>query len=131
MLRVRQDKHGRNSNIGMASLATEEQANLAIKMLNKTNNQVANEYKHTNQTNNLNNIHRRKIKDTRKLLKKSNFRKQRHIYACESKEYLVNSYNESINPFVTNEEWLQISEEEFKYFLEEYGKISTIKTQRN
>ena len=38
MLRVRQDKHGRNSNIRMACLATEEQANLAIKMLNKTNN---------------------------------------------------------------------------------------------
>ena len=49
MLRVRQDKHGRNSNIGMASLATEEQANLAIKMLNKTNNQAGNKYKHRNQ----------------------------------------------------------------------------------
>ena len=35
-MRVRQDKYGRKSNIGMACLATKEQAKLAIKMLNKT-----------------------------------------------------------------------------------------------
>ena len=35
-MRVRQDKHGRKGNIGMACLATEEQAKLAIKMLSKT-----------------------------------------------------------------------------------------------
>ena len=44
----------RNQIIGMAFLATEEQAKLAIKMLNKTNQFVANEYKHRNETNNLN-----------------------------------------------------------------------------
>ena len=33
---VRQDKHGRKGNIRMACLATEEQAKLAIKILNKT-----------------------------------------------------------------------------------------------
>ena len=33
-MRVRQDKHGRQGNIGMACLATEEQGKLAIKMLN-------------------------------------------------------------------------------------------------
>ena len=45
-MRVRQDKYGRKSNIGMACLATKEQAKLAIKMLNKTKQYVANEYKH-------------------------------------------------------------------------------------
>ena len=33
--------------------------------------------------------------------------------------------------FVTNEEWPDISVEELKYFLEEYEKISSIKTRRN
>ena len=33
-MRVRQDKHGRQGNIGTACLATEEQGKLAIKMLN-------------------------------------------------------------------------------------------------
>ena len=32
-MRVRQDKHGRKDNIGMACLTTEDQAKLAIKML--------------------------------------------------------------------------------------------------
>ena len=41
-MRVRQDKHGGKGNIGMACLATEEQAKLAIKMLNKTNMQQMN-----------------------------------------------------------------------------------------
>ena len=36
-MRVRQDKHGRQGNIGMACLATEEQGKLALKMLNKKN----------------------------------------------------------------------------------------------
>ena len=39
----------------MAYFATEEQAILVIKMLSKTRHYVANEYKHRNQTNNLNN----------------------------------------------------------------------------
>ena len=43
---VRQDKYGRNGNIGMACLATKEQAKLAIKMLNKTKQYVANQYKY-------------------------------------------------------------------------------------
>ena len=53
-MRVRQDKHGRKGNIRMACLATEEQAKLAIKMLNKTK-YIASEYKYKKQTNNLNN----------------------------------------------------------------------------
>ena len=43
---VKQDKHGRKGNIGMVCLSTEKQAKLAIKMLNKTNQCVANEYTH-------------------------------------------------------------------------------------
>ena len=35
------------------------------------------------------------------------------------------------NLFATNEEWPEVSEKQLKYFLEEYGKISSIKTQRN
>ena len=46
-MRVRQDKYGRKGNIGMACLAKKEQAKLTIKMLNKTKQYVANEYKHT------------------------------------------------------------------------------------
>ena len=41
-VRVRQDKYGRKGNIGMACLATKEQAKLAIKMLNKTKQYVTN-----------------------------------------------------------------------------------------
>ena len=52
-MRVRQGKHGRKGNIGMACLATEEQAKLAMKILNKTKHYVANEYKHRKHTNNL------------------------------------------------------------------------------
>ena len=59
----------------MACFTTEDQAKLAIKMLNKTKQYVANEYKRRKQANNLNNS-TQEIKDTRKLLQKNNFRKQ-------------------------------------------------------
>ena len=72
-MRVRQDKHGRKDNIGMACLATKEQAKLAINMLNKSKQYVANEYKHRKQTNNLNN----NAKEKDKRYKKLNSRKQR------------------------------------------------------
>ena len=65
-MRVRQDKYGRKDNIGMAFLATGEQAKIAIKMLNKTNHYVANEYKHRNQINNLNNSAQEKDKRYKK-----------------------------------------------------------------
>ena len=74
-MRVRQDECGRKCNVGMACFATEDQAKLAIKMLNKTKQYVANEYKRRKQANNLNNS-TQEIKDTRKLLQKNNFRKQ-------------------------------------------------------
>ena len=41
-MRVRQDKHGKNSNIRMVYLATGEQAKIAAKMFNKANQYVAN-----------------------------------------------------------------------------------------
>ena len=41
-MRVRQDERGRKRNIGMACFATEDQAKLAIKMLNKTKQYIAN-----------------------------------------------------------------------------------------
>ena len=47
-MRVRQNKHGRKGNIEMVCLATEEQAKLAINMLNKTTQYEANEEKHIN-----------------------------------------------------------------------------------
>ena len=62
----------------MASLATEDQAKLAIKMHNKTKQYVANEYKHRKQTTETI-VHKRKIKDIRNLLKKNNSRKQRPV----------------------------------------------------
>ena len=61
-MRVRQDKYGRKGNIGIACLATKEQAKLAIKMLHKTSQYVANEYKHKKQTNHLDNITKGKDK---------------------------------------------------------------------
>ena len=61
----------------MACLATKEQAKLEIKMLNKTKQYVANEYKYRKQTNNLKIIRKRKRKNARNLWKKNNSRKQR------------------------------------------------------
>ena len=61
----------------MACLATKEQAKLEIKMLNKTKQYVANEYKYRKQTNNLKIIQKRKRKNARNLWKKNNSRKQR------------------------------------------------------
>ena len=52
-------------------------------------------------------------------------------YACGSKEHLIKTCKKNTNLFVTNEEWPDISEEELKYFLEEYGKVNSIKTRRN
>ena len=52
-------------------------------------------------------------------------------YAWGSKKHLIKLCKKNTNLFVTNEEWPDISEEELKYFLEEYGNISSIKTRRN
>ena len=52
-------------------------------------------------------------------------------YVCGSKEHLIKSCKKNTNLFVTNEEWPDISEEELKFYLEEYGKVNIIKTRRN
>ena len=70
----------------MAFLATEEQVKLAIKMLNKIKQNVANEYKHRKQTNNLNNsTQEKKAKDTRNLWKKNNSREGRPVMHVDQK----------------------------------------------
>ena len=61
----------------MTCLATKEQAKLTIKMLNKTNQYVANKYKDKKQTNNLNNNTKEKDKRYNKPVEENNFRKQR------------------------------------------------------
>ena len=127
ILRVRQDKYGRKDNIGMACLATKEQAKLAIKILNKTKRYVANEYKHKKQTNNLNNNTKEKDKRYKKPVEEKQLQETKTCYACGSKEHLIKTCKKNTNPFVTNEEWLDISEEELEYYLEEYGKVKSIK----
>ena len=80
--RVRQDKYGRKGNIGMACLATKEQAKLAIKMLNKTKQYVANEYKHKKQTNNLNNNTKEKDKRYKKPVEEKQHQEAKTCYGC-------------------------------------------------
>ena len=48
-----------------------------------------------------------------------------------SNKIIQKEHKKNTNLFVTNEEWPDISEEELKYFLEEYGKVNSIKTRRN
>ena len=52
-MRVRQDERERKDNIRLACFAIENQAKLAVKMVNKTKHYIANEYKHKKQTHNL------------------------------------------------------------------------------
>ena len=52
-------------------------------------------------------------------------------YACGSREHLIRSCKNNTNLFATNEEWPDISEEELKYYLEEYGKVNSMQTRRN
>ena len=100
-------------------------------MLNKINHYVANEYKHRNQTNNLNNNAHEKVQRRKKPVEEKKLQETKTCYAYGSEEDLIKSCKNNTNLFVTNEEWLEILEEELKYSLEEYGKISSIKTQRN
>ena len=52
-MRVRQDERERKDNIRLACFAIENQAKLAVKMVNKTKRYIANDYKHKKQTHNL------------------------------------------------------------------------------
>ena len=130
-MRVRQDECGRKCNVGMACFATEDQAKLAIKMLNKTKQYIANEYKHRKQKNNSSNIIQGKDKRYKRTVEEKQLQETKTCYACGSEKHLIESCKKKTNLFVTNEEWPDISEEELKYFLEEYGKINSIKAQRN
>ena len=99
-------------------------------MLNKTKQYVANEYKYKKQTNNLNNT---QVKDEKykKPVEEKQHQETSTCYAYGSKKHLIKSYKKNANLFVTNEEWPNILEEEFKYCLEEYGKVNSVKTRRN
>ena len=103
-MRVRQDKPGRKGNTGMACLATEEQAKLAIKMLKKTKQYVGNEYKHRKQTSNLNNNTKEKEKRYKKPVEEKQLQETKTCYACGSKKHLMKSCKKNTNLFATNEE---------------------------
>ena len=111
-MRLGQDKHGRKGNIGMACFATEDQAKLAINMLNKTEQYIENEYKHRKQTNNLNNSIKEKDKRYQKTVEENQLKETMTCYGCGSKKHLIKSCKKNL--FVTNEEWLNIPREEFK-----------------
>ena len=81
---MRQDEHGRKDNIGMACFATESQAKLAIKMLNKTRQYIANEYKHRKQTHNLHNSIQEKDKSFKKTVEEKQLQETKTCYACGS-----------------------------------------------
>ena len=103
-MRARQDKHRRKGNMGMACLATEEQIKLAIKMVKKTQQYVANEYNHRKQTNNLNNSTQEKDKKYMKPVEEKQLQETKSFYACGSKEHLIKSCRKITNLFATNEE---------------------------
>ena len=99
-------------------------------MLSKTKTYVANEYKHRKQINNLNNSTQEKDKKYKKPAEEKQIQETKTCYACGSKEHLIESCKKNTNLFATNEEWPDIPEQELKYFLEDYGKISIIKTRK-
>ena len=115
----------------MACLATEEQAKLTIKMLKKASHYVANEYKLRNQLNNLSNSTQEKDERYKKPVEEKQLQETKTCYACGSKEHQMKPCKRKNNLFFTNEDRPEISEEELKYFLIEYGKINSIKTRRN
>ena len=100
-------------------------------MLKKTKQYIANEYKHRKQTHNLHNGIPEKDKSYKKTVEEKQLQEAKTGYACGSKKHLIKLCKKKNNLFDTNEEWPDISEEELKYFLEEYGKKSSIKTRKN
>ena len=100
-------------------------------MLNKTKQYIANEDKHRKQTHNLHNGIPEKDKSYKKTVEEKQLQEAKTCYACGSKKHLIKLCKKKNNLFDTNEEWPDISEEELKYFLEEYGKKSSIKTRKN
>ena len=47
-----------------------------------------------------------------------------------NREHLIKWCKKNTSLFVTNQEWPEIAQEELKYYLEEYGKWNSLKTQR-
>ena len=88
-MRVRQDEHGRKSKMRMACFAIENQAKLAIKMVNKTKQYIANEYKHKKQTHNLHNSIQEKDKSHLKTAEEKQLQETKTCHACGSKEDLI------------------------------------------
>ena len=88
---ARQDEHRRKDNIEMACFATEDEAKLAIKMLNKIKQYIANEYKHRKQINNLNNSIQEQDKRYKETVEEKQLQETKTCYVCGSKEYLIKS----------------------------------------
>ena len=110
---------------------TDLQRNQIIEQFALQNQTIyAKEYKHRNPTNNLSTI-QGKDKRYKKTVEEKLPPGNKDLLRMWSKRTLIKSCKKKTNLFVTNEEWPDASEEELKYFLEEYGKISSIKTGRN
>ena len=88
----------------MACFAREEQTKLTIKMLNKTKQYLANEYKHRKQTNSLNNSAQEKNKRYKKTVEEKQLQETKTCYPCGSREHLMKSCKKNTNLFVTNKE---------------------------
>ena len=88
----------------MACFARKEQPKLTIKMLNKTKQYLANEYKHRKQTNGLNNSPQEKNKRYKKPVEEKQLLEMKTCYACGSREHLIKSCKKNTNLFVTNKE---------------------------
>ena len=91
---------------------------------------IANEYKHRKQINNLHNSIQEKSKRYKKTVEKKRIPGNKDLLRMWIKRTSNKIMQKETNLFVTNEEWPDISEEELRYFLEECGKISNIKTRR-
>ena len=88
----------------MACFAREEQAKLTIKMLNKTKQYLANEYKHRKQTKSLNNSPQEKNKRYKKPVEEKQLLETKTCYACGSRQHLIKLCKKNTNLFVTNKE---------------------------
>ena len=88
----------------MACFAREEQTKLTIKMLNKTKQYLANEYKHRKQTNSLNNSAQEKNKRYKKTVEEKQLQETKTCYPCGSREHLMKLCKKNTNLFVTNKE---------------------------
>ena len=73
---------GEKAIYALPCLATKEQAKLAIKMLNKTKQYVANGHKHKKKTNKLNNNTKEKDKRYKKPVEEKQHQEAKTCYGC-------------------------------------------------